>query len=160
MPRNEKLSVRKRLRRLYEETNFGLLIQMSLTAVQLYIFIIRNYPPKDGKYSIFTNIFYYLMFSSMDYCRSDTNKFRYIFSTSFIIIVINSQVVFSWLKYCVSVCKSSLRETLRELQIKTLEQYSNSHSHSCKSTLRCHLNEIYGIRFSAKATQRYHVTTW
>lgn len=160
MPRNEKLRVRKRLRRLYEETNFGLLIQMSLTAVQLYIFIIRNYLPKDGKYSIFTNIFYYLMFSSMDYCRSDTNKFRYIFSTAFIIIVINSQVVFSWLKYCVSVCKSSLRETLRQLQIKTLEQYSNSHSHSCKSTLRCHLNEIYGIRFSAKATQRYHVTTW
>ena len=160
MPRNEKLRVRKRLRRLYEETNFGLLIQMSLTAVQLYIFIIRNYLPKDGKYSIFTNIFYYLMFSSMDYCRSDTNKFRYIFSTAFIIIVINSQVVFSWLKYCVSVCKSSLRETLRQLQIKTLEQYSNSHSHSCKSTLRCHLNEIYGIRFSAKATQHHHVTTW
>lgn len=160
MPRNEKLSVRKRLRRLYEETNFGLLIQMSLTAVQLYIFIIRNYLPKDGKYSIFTNIFYYLMLSSTDYCRSDTNKFRYIFSTAFIIIAINSQVVISWLKYCVSVCQSSLRETLRQLQIKTLEQYSNSHSHSCKSTLRCHLNEIYGIRFSAKATQRYHVTTW
>lgn len=160
MPRNEKLSVRKRLRRLYEETNFGLLIQMSLTAVQLYIFIIRNYLPKDGKYSIFTNIFYYLMLSSMDYCRSDTNKFRYIFSTSFIIIVINSQVVFSLLKYCVSVCQSSLRETLRQLQIKTLEQYSNSHSHSCKSTLRSHLNEIYGIRFSAKATQHDHVTTW
>ena len=160
MPRNEKLSVRKRLRRLYEETNFGLLIQMSLTAVQLYIFIIRNYPPKDEKCFIFTNIFYYLMLSSMDYCRSDTNKFRYIFSTSFIIVVINSQVVFSWLKYCVSVCKSSLRETLRQLQIKTLEQYSNSHSHSCKSTLRSHLNEIYGIRFSAKATQHYHVTTW
>ena len=126
MPRNEKLRVRKRLRRLYEETNFGLLIQMSLTAVQLYIFIIRNYLPKDGKYSIFTNIFYYLMLSSMDYCRSDTNKFRYIFSTAFIIIVINSQLVFSWLKYCVSVCQSSLRETLRQLQIKTLEQYSNS----------------------------------
>lgn len=160
MPRNEKLSVRKRLRRLYEETNFGLLIQMSLTAVQLYIFIIRNYLPKDGKYSIFTNTFYYLMLSSIDYCRSDTNKFRYIFSTAFIIIVINSQVVISWLKYSVSVCQSSLRETLRQLQIKTLEQYSNSHSHSCKSTLRCHLNEIYGIRFSAKATQRYHVTTW
>lgn len=160
MPRNEKLSVRKRLRRLYEETNFGLLIQMSLTAVQLYIFIIRNYPPKDEKCFIFTNIFYYLMLSSMDHCRSDTNKFRYIFSTAFIIIVINSQVVISWLKYCVSVCQSSLRETLRQLQIKTLEQYSNSHSHSCKSTLRCHLNEIYGIRFSAKATQRDHVTTW
>ena len=181
MPRSEKLSDRKRLRRLYEETNFGLLIQMILTAVQLYIFIVRNYPPKDGKYFIFTNIFCYLMLSSMDYwlwkapwgrankvcmyvcmyvCRSDTNKFRYMFSTAFIIIVINSQVVFSWLKYCVSVCQSSLRETLRQLQIKTLEQYSNSHSHSCKSTLRCHLNEIYGIRFSAKATQRYHVTTW
>lgn len=39
---------------------------MSLTAVQLYIFIIRNYPPKDGKFSIFTNIFYYLMLPSMD----------------------------------------------------------------------------------------------
>jgi len=159
VPKNEKVSVRKRLRRLYEETNFGLLIQMRLTAVQLYIFIIRNYLPKDGKYSIFTNIFYYLMLSSMDYCRSDTNKIRYIFSTAFIIIVINSQVVFSWLKYCVSVCESSLRETLRQLQIKTLEQYSNSHSHSCKSTLRCHLNEIYVIWFSAKATQHYHVTT-